>query len=603
MKTFDRSSVKLTGGYLFDKQELNRKITVEAVYDRFFETGRIGAFKLEWREGDEKKPHIFWDSDVAKWMEGAAYILADHPDAALEAKVDGIVADIKKNQQPDGYFNIYYTVVEPGKRFTNRDRHELYCAGHLMEAAVALDECLGKSDLLVCMEKYADCIKREFIDEKTASFSTPGHEEIELALVRMYNHTKNKKYLDMAAFFINTRGAVEEQMQGFYDQSHLPVREQSEAVGHAVRAMYLYTGMARLAGKTGDEALVAACKRLWADATEKKMYVTGGLGSTHVGEAFTVAYDMPNDTAYTETCAAIGLMLFANAMQAVDNDAKYADITERAMYNGMMSGLSLDGKGFFYENPLEINLFERFSVEGNGRSFKAMIRRLPITQRPEYFKCSCCPPNIVRLFPRFGNYIYGYEANTLYINQFVSSTLSEGGVECVMTTDYPRSGVVRVRASGADKVAIRIPSWCREFKLNAPYTVERGYAVAEYSGGELVAEMDMSARAVWADPRVRRDAGRLCITRGPIVYCAEGVDNGDDLHRFSIPSELNCAEKENALFGLPTLEIDAYEAVISNGGLYTYSAPEKKKTRLTLIPYNCFANRGESDMLVWLRQE
>ncbi len=603
MKTFDRGAVKLTDGYLFDKQELNRKITVGAVYDRFYETGRIDAFKFGWREGDDKKPHIFWDSDVAKWMEGAAYILADHPDAALEAKVDSIVADIKKNQQPDGYFNIYFTVVEPGQRFTNRDRHELYCAGHLMEAAVALDKYLGKGELLECMDRYADCIKREFIENKTASFSTPGHEEIELALVRMYDHTGNKKYLDMAAFFINTRGAVEEQMQGFYDQSHLPVREQSEAVGHAVRAMYLYTGMARLAKETADEALISACKRLWADATEKKMYVTGGLGSTHVGEAFTVAYDMPNDTAYTETCAAIGLMFFANAMQAIDNDARYADITERAMYNGMMSGVSLDGKAFFYENPLEINLFERFSVDGNGRSFKAMTRRLPITERVECFKCSCCPPNIVRLFPSFGNYIYGCEDSTLYINQFASSTLCENGVECVMTTDYPRSGVVSVRAKGVDKVAIRIPSWCKEFKLNMPYTVQKGYAVVEYSGEELIAEMDMTARAVWADPRVRRDAGRLCVTRGPMVYCAEGVDNGNDLHRFSVPSELNCEEKENNEFGLPVLEIDAYESVVTDSGLYTYRAPEKKKTRLTLIPYSCFANRGESDMLVWLRED
>ena len=603
MKMFDKASVKLTGGYLFEKQEMNRETTVHAVYDRFFETGRIEAFKFNWREGEDKQPHIFWDSDVAKWMEGAAYILADHPDKELEKKVDDLIADVKRNQQDDGYFNIYYTVVEPENRFANRDRHELYCAGHLMEAAVALDRYLGKGDLLDCMEKYADCISRAFIEEKTASFVTPGHEEIELALIRMYNHTGKEKFLRMAAFFINQRGAVEEQMKGFYDQSHLPVREQTEAVGHAVRAMYLYTGMARLAKETGDAELLAACKRLWEDATEKKMYVTGALGSTHVGEAFTSAYDMPNDTAYAETCASIGLMFFANAMLEMENNAIYADIAERAMYNGMMSGLSLDGKAFFYENPLELNIAERFELEEGGRPFRTMKRRLPITERVECFRCSCCPPNIVRLFPCFGDYVYGYDNGTLYVNQFVSSTLSCEQTSCTVTTDYPRSGVVSVKAKGAQRIAIRIPTWCSSFKMSMPYREENGYAIVDGTEEELVVEMDMEARVVWADPRVRRDTGRICITRGPVVYCAEGVDNGNDLHRFSVPTELNCVETENSLFGLPTLEIDAYETVAANEGLYGYRKPEKKKTRLTLIPYSCFANRGESDMLVWLREE
>ncbi len=600
MKSFDRSQVKLTGGYLFDKQELNRKITVDAVYDRFSETGRIGAFKFDWQEGDEKKPHVFWDSDVAKWMEGAAYILADHPNAELEARIDEIVSDIKAHQHPDGYFNIYFTVVEPGQRFKNRDRHELYCAGHLMEAAVALDACLGKGELLEIMDKYADCIKREFIDKKTAAFATPGHEEIELALVRMYDRTGNKKYLDMAAHFINTRGTVDEQMKGPYDQSHLPVREQSEAVGHAVRAVYLYTGMARLAKQTGDGKLVIACQRLWADITEKKMYVTGAVGSTYVGEAFTSAYDLPNDVGYNETCASIGLMLFASAMKALDNDAKYADITERALYNGMMSGLSLDGRSFFYENPLEINLCEQFDVEGSGRNFKHMKRRFPITERVECFKCSCCPPNIVRLFPSFGSYIYGYDNDTLYVDQFMSSVLDGGDVGCEMTTDYPRDGRIVIKPRGVCRVAVRIPSWCKEFRLNVPYVTERGYAVVEWTGGEIVAELDMTPRLVWADIRVRHDAGKACVMRGPVVYCAEAVDNGEGLHRFALSGELSAEVREDELFGLPTLSVDAYEAETVSDGLYGFAPPEYKKTRITLIPYNCFANRGESDMRVWM---
>ena len=603
MQTFDRSQVTLTDGYLYEKQELNRKVTVDAVYDRFYDTGRVDAFKFGYKEGDPKRPHIFWDSDIAKWIEGAAYVLSVHPDEALEKRVDDIVADVKKNQGADGYFNIYFTVVEPNGRFTNRDRHELYCAGHLMEAAVALDKYCGKGNLLECMEKYADYIHRVFMEEKSAAFTTPGHEEIELALMRMYEHTGKKKYLDMAAFFINIRGAVEEQQRGFYDQSHMPVREQTEALGHAVRAMYLYVGMARFAKATGDEALIRACKALWEDVTEKKMYVTGGIGSTRVGESFTSAYDMPNDTAYTETCAAIGLMFFANAMLSLENDARYADVAERAMYNGMLSGISLDGRSFFYENPLEINLSEKFSLEGGGRVFKEMKRRLPITQRVEVFNCSCCPPNIVRLFPSFGEYVFGYDGETLYVNQYTSCRLDGGEVRCEMTTDYPKNGRIVLRPEGVKRVGLRIPSFCESVKISKPYTVEKGYAVVECDGGEIILELDMTPRAVFADIRVRRDVGRLCVTRGPIVYCAEGVDNGNNLHRFSVPAKLCAEETENLEFGLPTLTVDAYELVSQGGGLYSGKAPEKKKTRLTLIPYNCFANRGETDMLVWMRAE
>lgn len=607
MKTFGSKAVKLTAGYLFDKQELNRKITVNAVYDRFNETGRMEAFKFAWKEGEPKQPHYFWDSDVAKWVEGAAYILAEHPDAELERKVDEIVADVKAHQEPDGYFNIYYTVVEPGQRFTNRDRHELYCAGHLMEAAVALDEYLGKRDLLDCMEKYADLIKKVFIDEKSAPFFSPGHEEIELALVRMYNHTGNKKYLDMAAHFINVRGTVEELYKGNYDQSHLPVREQEEAVGHAVRALYLYVGMAQLAKETGDEALAAACRKLFADATEKKMYVTGGLGSTRVGESFTYAYDLPNDTAYAETCASIALMFLGQAMSELDNNAAYADAVERAMYNGMMSGLSIDGKAFFYENPLELNVFEQFKQDDicKERFHSRNVKRpLPITQRVECFRCSCCPPNIVRLFPMFGTYVYGIEGETLFVNQFVSSTLEEGEVKCVTTTDYPRTGNVTIKAQGVKRVAVRVPFWCESFKLDRSYEMKNGYAYVDIADGdEINVDFDMTPTAVYPNKNITRDMGRMCIMRGPVVYCAEGIDNGgNNLHRFTVPDDFGWEVAENEYFGLPTLKIDAYEWKYGDTELYSHNRPTKEKTTLTLIPYNSFANRGETDMLVWLRQ-
>ena len=418
MKTYSYSEVKLTGGYLAKKSELNRKITINAVYDRFYESGRIGAFDFAWKEGDPLKPHYYWDSDVAKWMEGVAYILAKHDAPELEQKVDALVEKIEQHQDKDGYFNIYFTVVDPEARLTNRDWHELYCAGHLIEAAVAYAETTGKTRFLSCMERYTDYIYRIFVEEKSVAFSTPGHEEIELALVRLYRHTGKKKYLDLAAYFINTRGTAEEDHNEPYHQSHLPVREQTEAVGHAVRAMYLYTGMAYLAAETKEPALIQACKTLWNDATQYKMYVTGGLGSTRIGEAFTNAFDLPNDTAYAETCAAIGLIFFSDAMLSLETDAKYADAIERALYNGMLSGLSQDGKAFFYENPLEITLNEHFAEDRFG------TRKLPITQRVECFRCSCCPPNLNRVLSSLGKYAYGLDADTVYVNQFVSSNLS-----------------------------------------------------------------------------------------------------------------------------------------------------------------------------------
>ena len=383
MQLIPHSRVTLTGGYLAEKQALNRRVTLQAVYDRFYETGRITAFGHGYPDADPIRPHFFWDSDVAKWMEGAAYVLAHEPDPALEAKVDAIIDDIAAHQHADGYFNIYFTVVEPDKRWSNRDWHELYCAGHLMEAAVAYAEATGKTKFLSCMEKYADYIAKIFMEEQSAAFHTPGHEEIELALVRLYRHTGKKQYLDLAAYFINTRGVAEEQGKNNYNQSHLPVREQDSAEGHAVRAMYLYTGMAYLAAETGDEALIAACKKLWADATEQKMYITGGLGSTYIGEAFTTPFDLPPDQAYTETCAGIALCFFANGMLALENHAAYADVIERALYNGVLSGLSHRGDEFFYENPLEVNLSERFvSVWG--------ARRFPAHRRVACFACSCC---------------------------------------------------------------------------------------------------------------------------------------------------------------------------------------------------------------------
>ncbi len=594
MKTVPFQSVELTGGFLFDRQELNRKTTIRAVYDRFVETGRFAAFNLDYKKGDEIVPHIFWDSDVAKWLESAAYILSKHPAPDLQRIVDDTVEKIKAHQLPDGYFNVYHTVVAPELRWQKRDNHELYCAGHLIEAAVAYADATGKTDFLACMEKYADHIWQVFVEEKSAAFATPGHEEIELALVKMYRYTGKKKYLDLAAHFLNTRGTPADGMHSYYAQAHKPVREQTAAEGHAVRALYLYTGMAYLAAETGEQALINACRTLFEDVTARQMYVTGATGSTHRGEAFTSAYDLPNELAYAETCASIALMLFGNAMLNLENDATYADGIERALYNGVLSGISGDGKSFFYENPLEINLSERFDPPFAKPHY-------PITQRVECFECSCCPPNLTRLFATLGSYAYGIEGDTLFVNQFVSSQMAHNGVSCVQNTDYPRNGVIDLQATGAKRVAVRIPAWCDSFTLSKPYVMQKGYAVMENDGGEIRLDLDISPRYVWADTRVLRDVGKVCVMRGPVVYCAEGVDNGAYLHSFLLPSVPRFREVADEAFSLPCLALDCEKYLpFASGKLYENHAPAREKATLRLIPYHAFARRGESDMLVWL---
>ncbi len=592
MKLFPYNQVSLRGGYLFEKQELNTKVTIPAVYDRFYETGRITAFKFGFPDKDPVRPHFFWDSDVAKWMEGVAYVLSreSHPD--LEAKVDELVDDIERNQREDGYFNIFFTVVQPENRWKCRDWHELYCAGHLMEAAVAYAETTGKTKFLACMEKYADYINRVFIEEGSAGFKSPGHEEIELALIRMYRYTGKQKYLDMANHFLTIRGAAEEDYNDLYYQSDEPIRQQTTVRGHAVRSMYLCTGLAYLAAETKEEALIEQVKTLWEDAVTRKMYVTGGLGSTHIGEAFTTPYDLPADQAYTETCAGIGLCFFSQGMLALDNNARYADAVERALYNGVTSGLSVGGDQFFYENPLEINLSERYANRFGSRRF-------PAHRRVACFGCSCCPPNLNRLLASLGNYCYGYEDQTLYINQFIASDLKADGVTASMDTDYPRDGKVTVSAEGASKLAIRIPSWCDSFTLSHPYVMESGYAVVENDGAPVTLSLDMTPQIVWADRRVLRAAGQAAIMRGPVVYCAEGVDNGEgQLHNYRITYPLNADVESSDSYGLPSMTVTC-ERRTDDSALYSNQPPRYETATLKLIPYNAFANREETDMRVW----
>ena len=593
--------VVLTNGFWKKKEDLNRKITIESVWEQFSKSGRIHAFTFDWKPGMEPRPHLFWDSDVAKWMEGAANLIAKQPDDSLTKRIEWLIDQIAKNQDACGYFNIYFTVCEPDKRFTDRNCHELYCAGHLIEAAVAYYEATGKDRFLKLMMNYADYIKKVFMDDHSSSFTTPGHEEIELALVKLYRCTKEKRYLELALFFINQRGQKKEDLHGSlkplacYHQSHLPVRQQHSALGHAVRACYLYCAMADLAYETNDQELLEACKTLFTDISTKKMYVTGGIGSTHLGEAFTVPYDLPNQTAYAETCAAIGLMLFARRMSALDADAKYQDVLERAMYNGMLSGLSLDGKRFFYENPLEINLQynKRYNCTESSE-------HLPQSRRPEIFDCSCCPPNINRILSCLGDFCYGIEDRTVYVHQFMDSSMEQEGIRLIQKTNYPQDGTVAITLSGASCLKIRVPGWCKSFSINTPYTLDRGYAVIKDLSHTVEINFDMTPFLVGASPRVWENANRTAIQRGPMVYCLEGIDHQEEnLHNLYIDKNAAFTEAYHKAFDAPILTVKGWKR-LDSGQLYAPLSEEFLPVTLTMIPYYCFANRQESDLLVWL---
>ena len=586
MKNLDFSKTIIKDGFWKYYYDLNRDVTAHAVYDRFEETGRFDAFKCRWIDGQENKPHYFWDSDIAKWMEGIAYLAEVERCPELEAKVDAVVEDIEANQLADGYFNSYFIGVEPSKKYQDRGKHELYCAGHLIEAAIAYDKATGKDKLLKCMLKNIDNIYQVFVVEQRAAFVTPGHEEIELALLNLYEYLGDPKHLELAEFFINLRGNNEKEQPERYNQSHLPVREQHEAVGHSVRACYLYTAMAHLARLRQDKQLKTACDNLFADIIHKKMSITGGVGSLKAGEQFSYAYDLPNHIVYNETCAAISLAMFASEMQQMENSTIYSDIIERIYYNGFISGLSLSGDRFFYTNPLEIDLKNIRNSEWR-----------PISQRVKVFECSCCPPNVVRFLGALPRYMYATEGNTVFCNQFADAvtTLEQGTL--TQKTDYPFSGKIEFAWQGSPiTLKVRIPDWCVEYSGKT----ENGYAVLSLQDGDTVTvDLPMEVHIMQANPHVQDNAGRYAVMRGPIVYCLEGIDNGDDLRDIALveASEIR-VERED--LPAPVLYMSATRRKAFDA-LYALKSNERTSFTSRLIPYFAFANRGESDMIVWVQ--
>ena len=600
MKNIKFDSVKINPGFWQKRQDINKDVTVYSIYDRFDDTGRFRALKCEWKEGDtpSDRPHIFWDSDVAKWIESVAYIVKVSPDAKLEELADAAIENLEKNQWEDGYINTYYTTIEPENRFKNRDHHELYCAGHLIEAAVAYYEATGKRKLLDCMEKYAALIEKLFLKENSAGFVTPGHEEIELALIKLYEATGEERWKTLAEYFIDNRGYNQKNESGnpcypSYSQSHLPVREQTTAEGHAVRAVYLYCAMADLARLNSDEALLKACDTLFDNIINKRMYITGGIGSTAKCEAFTQDYDLPNITAYTESCAAIGLALFARRLQLLHESSVYADIIEKVMYNGFLSSTTLDGKAFFYENPLEIPAPET----------KLGDVRYPITQRLEVFGCSCCPPNISRFMATVadGMYTQNEEKNIIYVQQFIASetelTVNGQSAKITQTTKYPYDGNVKISYEGpATTIAVRVPAWCDSYKGET----KNGYAFFEVEGRSTL-EFNFVMRPVFmeANEGVNDDLGRCALLYGPIVLCLEGVDNGKYLKGLRIKSDSEPTYGYCKELDLPTLKLAATRRVPSSE-LYVPLKKNREECTAEFIPYFAFANRGESEMIVWV---
>ncbi|MBQ2748191.1 MAG: glycoside hydrolase family 127 protein [Clostridia bacterium] len=619
LESVSYKNVKLTGGFWKKWQETVAMNTVNAVYEQFAASGRISAMTHTWREGEENRPHIFYDSDIAKWMEGAAYILQYAKNPELEDKVDAIVNLIEDGMSSEGYFNSYYQTIEPANRWTNRVNHELYCAGHLMEAAVAYYEVTGKRKFLDLMCRYADYIEEIFVQTEGAKFHTPGHEEIELALVKLYKATGEERYLALSKHFIDVRGTREEMMFDFfknhptYAQDQNPVREQQSAEGHVVRYTYLFSGAADIAKEYGDTELLEACERTFDEAVRNKMYITGGMGNMKHGEAFGPAYFLPNFEAYTETCASIGFMFLAKRILNMDPDSRFADNMELQMYNGALAGISLDGNSFFYENPLEqkptdLEFFHR--VGANGRP----------ASRVRLFGCSCCPPNILRLIASLGDYYYSTDGEcTIYTHLYGANRaeikLGEKKIVLTQSTHYPEDGRVTIRVTAKDPVkatlAFRIPGWCKNATVTcggkSPDRIEKGYAYfdGEWKTGDKVElNFRMDVRVMEADPRVYADCGKVALMRGPMVYCLEETDNGQSLGdiRLSAKPGFKVKYEPDLLSGVTTITFRGSRRDDDFGGaLYReYNPVRKEEQEFKAIPYYAWNNRGEGELAVWI---
>jgi DUF1680 family protein len=620
------TQVSLEDTFWAPRLEANRTVTLPHIYRQCEAAGRFSAFDLNFqRPVPSPIVLIFGDSDAAKWLEAASYALTTHPDPALEALVDGVADKIIHAQQSDGYLNTHFTVVQPEMRWRNlRDWHEMYCAGHLIEGAVAHYQATGQRKLLEALCRYADHIDATFGREPGKKRGYCGHPEIELALVKLYHATNNPRYLKLATYFIDERGkepkyfTIEARERGEdpasfwaktydYCQAQVPVREQTKVVGHAVRAMYLLSAMADLAHENNDPTLLATCQRLWNNLITRRMYLTGGIGPSRHNEGFTEDYDLPDETAYAETCATIGLILWNHRMLQFAGESKYADVIERGLYNGFLSGLSLDGARFFYENPLA-------SAGAHHRQ--------------SWFECPCCPPNVARVLASLGGYFYSTGPKDVWVHLFAQgkADLKVNGRKVVLRqmTKYPWEGVVKFEVGVAEPqtftLHLRVPGWCERWSLHINGTLLTGLAPAangylaverEWRPGDSVEyRMEMPIQTVWAHPAVRYLQGRMALQRGPLVYCLEGVDHsGIALDRIAIDPALVgsnqfAVEHQDRLLGGVSL-LHGKGCVVDEEGwdsvLYQHGRPSIKSMEITAIPYYAWDNRAPGEMRVWIR--
>ncbi|HHY50052.1 MAG TPA: glycoside hydrolase family 127 protein [Alphaproteobacteria bacterium] len=618
--------VRLEGDFWRERLETVLTRTIPSQHRKLDEVGILGSLKLPQpppplrfpRNSHNFTVQVFWDSDVGKWIEAASYALSHRRDPDIEAKIEAIIDDFERAQAPDGYLNCWYLGHEPENRWTNlRDNHELYNAGHLLEGAIAYFETTGRRRWLDIMERYVEHIRQTFGPGPGQKRGYCGHQEIEIALIKLYHLTKEKKHLDLAAYFINERGRqdphyfdVEARARGEdpasfwaktyeYNQSHKPVREQDKVVGHAVRAMYMYTAMADLAAELNDPALKRACETLWADVMDTKMYVTAGLGPSAHNEGFTVDYDLPNQTAYAETCASVALIFWAQRMLHLDLDGKYADIMELALFNGALSGLSRDGTHYFYANPLE--------SDGTPT-------------RWEWHTCPCCTMNVSRLVASVGGYFVSTAPAGIALHLYggIATTVHTAGttVELRETSNYPWSGDIRITVDPETParfdLKLRIPGWCKGARLavngeTVPVVPERGYVTIDRTwqrGDTVTLDLPMPPVRVYANPGVLMDAGRVALKRGPLVYCIEEADNpGGRVQRFRLPraAELRASTRADLFGGIVTLDAEALAVEEAEfKPLYRTEPPLERPARMTALPYYLWANRGPGTMLVWI---
>src|SRR5574344_2189472 len=550
------TSVKVTDHFWGQRLDASRKVTIPFAFSKCEETGRYKNFEKAAHPSDTIKVGglSFDDTDVYKTIEGASYSLQTYPNPVLQQYIDSVLDIVAKAQEPDGYLYTSRTMNPKhphewagDKRWSKEEdlSHELYNLGHMVEGAVAHYQATGSRKFLDIACRYADCVCREVGPNSGQACVVPGHQIAEMALCKLYVLTGEKKYLDEAKFLLDYRGKT--QFKSEYSQSHKPVLEQDEAVGHAVRAAYMYAGMADVAALTGDKSYIEAIDRIWENIVSKKMYVTGGIGSTASGEAFGKNYELPNMSAYCETCAAIGNVYVNYRLFLLHGDSKYYDALERSLYNGLISGVSMDGGGFFYPNPLE----------SHGQH-----------QREAWFGCACCPSNICRFIPSVPGYVYAVKDNNLFINLFMSNTLNTEingkKIELTQTTDYPWNGNIEIDINKTSlssfALNIRIPGWVRnevvptdlysysdgkspsfEVKVNGQTvnsTLQNGYFVIDRKwkkGDKVGVHFDMEPRVVVANRQVREDRGKIAIERGPLVYCAEWVDNDYNILNTSLP--------------------------------------------------------------------